>query len=237
VATNGAFQNFLAGLAWLRKFELPFNLKYPPVGRLIRNAERIEALAESLGSNKPLPHVWEMTLHVWHEPVACDRIKSLRLSPGEAARQKLEEPGVAYRDSQLLLSGNGIKFKTRIFSCRAGKSRLMVNSRGQLQVCLEVRHPDTLYNLKAGTLLDAIKNHLPKIRSWRFNSQEYLERCGKCLLRPACPLCPACSWMEYGNLEQPCQYHCDVMHEEARRMGLIKPGQLGWQITTLNNPK
>ena len=63
----------------------------------------------------------------------------------------------------------------------------------------------------------------------RIVNPEYLTRCARCILRPACPQCPACSWMEHGDLDTPSAYSCDVMHAEARLLGVLKEGNKGWE--------
>ena len=39
--------------------------------------------------------------------------------------------------------------------------------------------------------------------------------------------------MDHGTLGTPSQYYCDVAHEEARLLGLIRRGEMGWLLTAL----
>ncbi len=231
---DNEFANFLKAMQRLTQHQLPFILKYPPTKFLVDNSDKLQALAEQLGFAEILPYAWELTLHARNNSAANQRILAHRMNPLEAAKQRLRDPEISAHDKQMLIKGKK-RFTQKIFECRGARKRLSIDAYGQLQACLEVRHPDTTYELQTGSLADALSNHLPKCRKLKFTNPLYLERCGQCLLRPACPLCPACSWMELGDLEIPAEYHCQVMHREAEILGLIEKGQKGWKIQTLNN--
>lgn len=228
VGRVGAFENFRAGAERLAKHNLSFEMKHPVLKPLVENDEKIRQLAQQFGASGSLPLAWELTLHAWNEPSACERIRKLRLCPEEAAKQRLKEPDVAKHDRRVIL--NDKPFNAKIFNCRAAKKRLTVNAYGGLQVCLEMRHPDTIYDLRSGTLYKAITQHLPRIKAMTFTDPVYLNRCGSCSLRPACPSCPAVSWMENGSLQTPVEYYCEVMHAEACLLGLLKNDERGWEI-------
>jgi radical SAM protein with 4Fe4S-binding SPASM domain len=233
VGRVGAFENFRAGVERLVRHNLSFEMKYPVLKPLVENDEKIRQLTQQLGTSGSLPLAWELTLHAWNEPSACERIRRLRLNPEEAARQRLKEPDVAEHDRRVIL--NGKPFNAKIFYRRAAKKRLTVNAYGGLQVCLEMRHPDTIYDLRSGTLYEAVTQHLPRMKAMTFTDPVYLNRCGRCFLRPACPSCPAVSWMENGSLQTPVEYYCEVMHAEARLLGLLNDGEKGWEKKPLHN--
>lgn len=233
VGRVGGFENFLAGVEKLVGHDLSFEMKYPVLKPLVENDEEIRQLAQQLGASGSLPLAWELTLHAWNEPLACERIRKLRLSSEEAAKQRLKEPDVAEHDRRVISERK--PFNARIFNCRAAKKRLTVNAYGGLQVCLEVRHPDTIYDLRSGTLYEAITQHLPRIKAMTFTNPAYLNRCGRCVLRPACPQCPAISWMENGDLQTPVEYYCQVMHAEAYLLGVLANGEKGWEVESLHN--
>lgn len=227
VGRSGRFAKFLAGVNRLKERNIPFKLKYPPTKFLVDNSAKLQVLAEKISVlKKKLPYAWELTLHSRNNAAACERIKTCRMSPRETAIQRLRDPEIAQRDKQALLEGCR-RFTKRIFDCRGARKRLSIDAYGQLQPCLEVRHQATTYNLQTGSLEDVLLNHLPNCQRLKFTNPLYLDRCGKCLLRPACPLCPACSWMECGDLEVPAEYHCQVMHEEAKILGFLNNGKKG----------
>jgi radical SAM protein with 4Fe4S-binding SPASM domain len=99
-----------------------------------------------------------------------------------------------------------------------------------LQPCLLLRHPDTVYDLKSGSLEDALRSFFPRLREWGATDAGYLARCAKCFLKGLCEQCPAKSWMEHGTLDTPVEYLCQVTHAQAADLGLINPGEKGWEV-------
>jgi MoaA/NifB/PqqE/SkfB family radical SAM enzyme len=117
-----------------------------------------------------------------------------------------------------------------IFSCGAGMRSGCVDAYGHLQLCMLLRHPDTVYDLKRGSLNDALINFYPRIRQIKTENPDYLTRCACCFLQGLCEHCPARSWMEHGTLDTPVEYHCEIAHAQARALGLLEEGELAWQI-------
>jgi radical SAM protein with 4Fe4S-binding SPASM domain len=236
VNVPGSFEAFLCGVDKLRKNGIPFRMRYPALRELVDNRDEIHRATRRLGASGLLPYAWELTLHAWNERESCERIAVLRLTPREAATEMLKEPGIAATIREKLSAnvreqeGAG---SLRMFNCPAGRARPTLNAYGQLQPCLQVRHPGTLYDLEEGSLSNAVTQHFPRIRQMRTTNPVFLERCGRCQLRPACPQCPACAWMEYGTLDQPADYYCEVMHASAELLGLIKQGEKAWKMDAL----
>ena len=93
-----------------------------------------------------------------------------------------------------------------------------------------LRHPDTIYDLKKGSLKDALENFLPKISKMKARNLDYLVRCGRCFIKAFCEQCPAKSWMEHGTLDTPVEYSCEIAHAQARLFGLISKDEKAWQV-------
>jgi len=106
-----------------------------------------------------------------------------------------------------------------------------VDAYGYYQMCMLLRHPDTVYDLKQGTLRQAITENFPEKRQLRAANPQYLERCARCFLRGLCEQCPARSWMEHGTLDTPVEYLCQAAHAQARSLGLLEQGEQGWQVS------
>jgi radical SAM protein with 4Fe4S-binding SPASM domain len=100
-----------------------------------------------------------------------------------------------------------------------------------LQPCLSLRHPDTVYNLKSGSLRDALINFFPRLRELKASNPEYLARCARCFLRSLCEQCPAKSWTEDGTLDTPVEYFCQIAHAQARDLGLLREREDAWEVT------
>jgi hypothetical protein len=49
-------------------------------------------------------------------------------------------------------------------------------------------------------------------------------------LKGLCEQCPGKSWAEYGTLDTPVEYLCQVAHAQARYLGLLNGGERAWEI-------
>ena len=117
-----------------------------------------------------------------------------------------------------------------LLSCGAGRGGGCVDAYGVFQPCILLRHPDAVYDLRRGSLKDALTNFFPKLKETKTTNPEYLNRCAKCFLKRLCEQCPAKSWMEYGTLDTPVEYLCRVAHAQARYLGLLKEGEKAWEV-------
>jgi radical SAM protein with 4Fe4S-binding SPASM domain len=105
-----------------------------------------------------------------------------------------------------------------------------VDAYGSLQLCLLLRHPDTVYDLKEGSLRDAIEGFFPKVRQLEAQNLDYLNRCARCFLHGLCEQCPAKSWMEHETLDKPVDYFCKITHARARNIGLLGDNEMSWEV-------
>ena len=83
---------------------------------------------------------------------------------------------------------------------------------------------------RSGSLKDAKMNFFPKMREIKAANPDYLNRCASCFLMGLCQQCPGKSWMEHGTLDTPVEYLCDIAHAQARYLGLLKDGEMAWEI-------
>ena len=58
----------------------------------------------------------------------------------------------------------------------------------------------------------------------------YLRRCAVCFLKGLCEQCPAKSWAEYGTLDTPVEYLCNIAHAQAQYLGLVGDGEKAWEV-------
>jgi radical SAM protein with 4Fe4S-binding SPASM domain len=157
-------------------------------------------------------------------------IKRCRLSPEEEIRLLKRRKKEYDQGMKEFFSKRRNPIGTHLFSCEAGIRNGCVDAYGHLQPCLMSRHPETVYNLKSGSLRDALKNFFPKVRKMRAQNPLYLKRCARCFLRGLCEQCPAKSWVEHGALDSPVEYLCQVAHSQARFLGLIGDGENAWKV-------
>ncbi len=118
----------------------------------------------------------------------------------------------------------------KLFGCGAGKKSGTIDAYGKFQMCMLLRHPDTVYDLKSGSLLDALENFFPHIRSTTATNNDYLQNCAACFLKGVCEQCPGKAWSEHGTLDTPVSYVCEVTHKQARFLGLLAEDEWSWQV-------
>jgi radical SAM protein with 4Fe4S-binding SPASM domain len=159
-----------------------------------------------------------------------DLIKKLRLPPGKIVDFLRRKKESYFKDMKQFCSKFIGPPGDRLFACGAGKGSGCVDSYGNFQLCISLRHTDTVYNLNKGTLKEALTDFFPVIRDMKATNPDYLVRCAVCFLKGLCEQCPGKSWLEYGNLDTPVEYLCDVAHEQARFLGLLQEGEKAWEI-------
>jgi len=118
----------------------------------------------------------------------------------------------------------------KLFACGAGHGTC-VDAYGRAQRCMTLRHPDMAYDLKTGSLHDALTSFFPRLREMRAANPDYLARCARCFLKGLCEQCPAKSWGEHGTLDTPVEYLCQVAHAQARDLGLLRDGERAWEVS------
>ena len=117
----------------------------------------------------------------------------------------------------------------RLFACGAGQGGC-VDAYGAFQPCMLVRDPGVAYDLKGGTLREALGEVFPGLRERRSVNPEYLARCARCFLKGLCEQCPGKSWAEHGTMDTPVEYLCRVAHAQARYLGLLAEGERAWEV-------
>lgn len=102
-----------------------------------------------------------------------------------------------------------------LFHCGAGQGGFSVTYDGKFRLCASLMHPDCVYDLRRGTLSEAWRALVPKVRDMRSRRPEYLERCRSCNISNLCLWCPAHAHLETGELDLPVDYFCEVAHARA----------------------
>jgi radical SAM protein with 4Fe4S-binding SPASM domain len=159
-----------------------------------------------------------------------DQIKNLRLSPEEGLEILTMRQDEYLQDMKQFCSKFMGPNGGFLFSCGAGVRGGCIDAYGHFQPCMMLRHPATVYDLRKGSLKDAMKNFFPKVRQMKSKNPQYLARCGNCFLNGFCEQCPAKSWMEHGTLDTPVEYFCELAHAQAEYLGLLREGERAWEI-------
>jgi len=101
------------------------------------------------------------------------------------------------------------------FHCGAGNGSFNVGYDGKFRLCSSLWAPQTLYDLRKGTLREAWEKLVPAIRDLRSQRREFLERCRRCSIINLCLWCPAHSYLETGEMDTVVDYFCRVAHTRA----------------------
>jgi radical SAM protein with 4Fe4S-binding SPASM domain len=228
---QGSFAQFWRGMQLLRERKVPFVVKsvlLPP------NRHEIDVFetwaADIPWMDNPPGYTVFLEKRNRKDNVEKDRqIEALRLSPEEALAVQIHHSHKGREEMpqfcQRFLGPPG----DELFGCGAGKS-LCVDAYGRLQPCLSLRAPELTYDLRNGTIREALQQFFPQLRGLRAANPDYLERCARCFLKGLCEQCPAKSWSESGTLDTPIDLLCRSAHAEARWLGLLGPDERAWEV-------
>lgn len=158
-------------------------------------------------------------------------IKTLRLSPEESLKYLSLRRNEYYSGIKVLSRQFLYPQGDALFSCGAGDRGGCVNAYGNYQLCMSLRHPDTVYDITNGSLFNALVRFSPLIRKIKATNLEYLQKCANCFIKGICEQCPAKSWMEHGTLDTPVDYLCQVAHAQARYLGLLHDKENAWEVS------
>jgi radical SAM protein with 4Fe4S-binding SPASM domain len=228
----GSFDAAWQGINLLLDRKVPFVVKGALLPPNKKEIEEIEAWALNIPwMDKPPSYSMFFDLRCRRDSEEKNsRIKRLRLSPEEGLKVLTRRKEDYFDEMKEFCAKFTRPSGEHLFSCGAGKGGGCVDAYGHFQLCMMLRHPATIYNLKNGSLEDAMKNFFPKVRQLKANHQGYLNHCAYCFLIGLCEQCPAKSWMEHGSLDTPVEHLCKITHTQARYIGLLKDGERAWKI-------
>jgi radical SAM protein with 4Fe4S-binding SPASM domain len=211
---NGSFKAALHGISLLQDRDIPFILKWVCLPQNAGDEAEFDAWIRKIKwMDKQAPKVILLDFRNRRDSDEKNRlIETLRLTPEIVAERFIKLSKQEIFKSPKRSINESPNNNTKLFSCMAGLHSAVVDAYGNLQMCLALRHPDTIYNLRNGTLKDAMTNFFPQIREMKPEHPDYLQQCSKCSAKNLCESCPAKSWMEYSVLDKPVQYLCDTAH-------------------------
>ena len=228
---KGAYHEFRRGVDLLLTYRIPFVVKQALLPQNRHEMAEFEAWAATIPSMDKRPgYSMNFDLRARRDdPAKNRRIAALRLSPEETVAMITRDAPGYVKEMQEFCSKFMGASGDAIFSCGAGHGTC-IDAYGFAQMCLPLRHKDTVYDLHKGTLKEVLTEFFPKFREKKAENPEYLRRCAVCFLKGLCEQCPAKSWMENGTLDTPVEYLCEVAHAEARYLGLLQEGEEAWEV-------
>ncbi len=230
--TPGSYAAAMRGIRLLLAEKVPFIVKgaiLPPTRGEIEAFDRWAATLPQM--KRPPSYAMFFQLRRRRDSQAKNRIiKDLRLSPAEAipilARRPQEYIQGVRKFCKSFVGPPG----AGLFECGAGVGGGCLNAYGQLQPCMDLRHPKCLYDLKKSSLRDALTGFFPGLRRMTAENPDYLHRCARCFLKSFCGQCPGLSWQEHGTLDTPVEYYCEITHAQAIHLGILKKDEQTWEV-------
>ena len=148
-----------------------------------------------------------------------EEIKSERLLPEEIVTVEKNDPERSLsleKSCDKLINPDFAHINCdHLFHCGAGNGSFTVSYDGFFRLCSSLWHPDCVYDLKKGILLEAWRDFVPWVRDKRSKREDFLEKCRVCPIINLCIWCPAHSHLETGELDKPVDYFCEVAHARA----------------------
>lgn len=228
---DGSFVAAWRGINLLIKNKIPFVVKGALLPSNKNEIEEFDAWAKTIpGMNSPVSYAMFFTLHGRRNREKNRLIERIRPPIKEGLKVHARYKDRYFNEMREFCAKFTRPDGDELFSCGSGIGQGCVDAYGYFQPCLMLRHPDTVYNLKKGTLKDALLNFFPQLRKLKATNPDYLIRCAQCFLRGFCGQCPAKSWMEDGTLDTPVEYLCNVAHTQARFLGLVKDTEKAWEV-------
>ncbi|MDO8748851.1 MAG: radical SAM protein [Candidatus Omnitrophota bacterium] len=227
----GSFEAAFRGINLLLEKHIPFVVKGALLpSNKVEIGEFENWAVTSIGMDNPPSYAMFFDLRCRRETKKNELIKSLRVSSEEGLKVLIREQDKYLKGMREFCSKFARPGGDLLFTCGAGCDGGCVDAYGNFQACMMLRHPRTVYDLKNGSLRDGLTNFFPVMREMRTDSREYLIRCACCFLKGLCEQCPAKSWMEYGTIDTPVKYLCEIAHSQARFLGLLNDGEKAWEI-------
>ena len=228
---RGSFAEFRHGMDLLLERKVPFVVKSALLPPNRHEMDIFESWAAELPwmDDPPGYAIFFEKRCRQDNPKKDRQIQALRLSPQDGLAVKTRNP-LQYRKGMTEFCQRFLgQPNDTLFGCGAGNACCM-DAYGRLQPCMGLRVPDLAYDLRNGSLLEALRDFFPRLRELRAANPQYLERCARCFLKGLCEQCPAKSWSETGSLDTPIELLCLSAHAEARWLGLINPEEHTWEI-------
>jgi radical SAM protein with 4Fe4S-binding SPASM domain len=230
---KGSYDQFWRGLDLLKDRKIPFVVKGAYLPPSCDEMDLFEKWASTIPAmDKPPTYSLFFYLRCRRDsPEKNQLIKHLRPTPDEGLSVfSMSIDRKKYLEGMKQFCSKFMKlYRDEIFSCGAGQ-KICVDAYGLAQPCMLLRHPDLVYDLRKGSIKDALVYFSLRLGEMKATNPDYLARCARCFLKGLCEQCPAMSWTEHGNLDTPVEYLCQVAHTYALDLGLLEKGEKAWEV-------
>jgi radical SAM protein with 4Fe4S-binding SPASM domain len=197
---RGSYAKCMQGIELLVERNLPLKLKSVVLTLNRHELNEMKAFAENLGLEFLFDPLLNLRIDGRGNPA------KLRLSPREVVQLDLDDETRRMELVELYgRFGRTEKDSELLFRCGAGIHSFHIDPYGLLHICGMVRHPG--YDLINGCFRDGWHRFLPGVRA---QARKKDNPCADCNLDVLCGQCPGWSHLEYGDLEKPVEYLCQV---------------------------
>ncbi|MFH2219770.1 MAG: radical SAM protein [Pseudomonadota bacterium] len=229
----GSFEAARRGINLLLENKVPFVVKSALLPSNKKEVKAFETWAESVPwMDSPPDHAMFFDLRCRRDSEVKNRmIKKFRLSPEEGLKILTRNREAYLKEMKEFCTKFVGAPGDKLLSCGAGVGSGCVDAYGYFQPCIMLRHPDLVYNIKRGSLRDALNRFFPEVRALKASNPLYLDRCARCFIRGLCDQCPGKSWMEHGTMDTPVKYLCEIAHAQARYFGMLEEDERAWEVT------
>ena len=229
--TPGSFEAAWRGINQLLEKKVPFVVKSALLRPNKAEVEEFETWASTIPwMDDPPSYSVFFDFHCRRDEKKNEIIRSVRPAPQEGLKFLARRKTSYLKEMKAFCSRFMGPTADKLFSCGAGIGGGCVDSYGQLQLCMGLRHPDTVYDLEKGSLKQAMNHFFPEVREMKATHPDYLTRCARCFLKGLCEQCPGKSWMEHGTLDTPVEYFCEIAHVQAIQLGLLEEKEMAWEV-------
>ncbi len=227
----GSYEEFRSGIDLLLKNNIPFIVKGILLPDNISEKEEFESWASTLPWMDQSPsYSSNFELRERRDSNSKNRmIDSLRNVNDNIVGKNSEKKKLTRSKIEFLSNFIGPP-GPELFACGAGQSG-SVDAYGFIHPCLTLKADEYSYDLKTGTIKEAIFKFFPEKLNVKAANPEYLKRCSNCFLKGLCLQCPSRAWSENGTFDSPVEYLCNVAHKEAKDIGLLTGDEKGWEVT------
>jgi len=140
-------------------------------------------------------------------------VESCRLSASECVALEASDRASAEEVTEAALRAGAAGAHRENFYCQAGKAAFVINSAGEMNVCLVLNRP------AAGPLVTGFPEAWSEVQRYVDSAPPAAAECRSCKVLGYCGRCPAWSLMETGTLTEPVPYLCEIAHARTERYG------------------
>jgi radical SAM protein with 4Fe4S-binding SPASM domain len=220
--TPGSFEAFLKGLALLLESGVKVRLK---AMALRTNLHEFPAIAAFCRARTKDYFRFDPFLHLRYDgdEARNAEIRAERLAPEDIVRLERADPS-RFRELRERCgiqpgAGRSANGPAPLFTCGAGLDSFSLSYDGQFRLCSSLAHPDCAHDLRKGSLREAWRTLVPRVRALTSGRDEFRKTCASCPVIGLCQWCPALAYLESGKMDVPIEFFCGTARSRAEALG------------------